>query len=162
MRSSSILNKKSSRKEITGSLRVLKTYRSCGVVQVAVKLITKSHSAQSLYKKTLKVSFTCSELSVTTSSVSSKTINSYKLNTSRTVPGDFIEPIEDLSIPSTIDYISHTKHLPTKSMTEAVTSRSHLKPPRPNNLLTSRHLPKKIADGFLQKNTKTDRIRKIS
>lgn len=150
MKPKMISKKKSVQNIRSGKLKVVKAFKSGGVIQVTVKLQEKSKSVQNFVGKIYETSYPRTSVhSMSVSSVSTKAINTTRQSPSKTSPGDFIEPIEDLSIPSTFDYIFHTKHQPTKSMNDVVsTPTTHMKPPRPNTLIQVSKFPIKTVTKY--------------
>lgn len=121
-------------------LKVINTYKSKGVIQIRVKVIQKSQSVNSLNKTLRESPLNFQSVSVL-SNPNPQSFTSQKANTAKVSPGDFLEPFEDLKIPSSIEYIS--KHNPTKSMSEVVISNpSLMKPPRPKISTTPKLIEK--------------------
>ena len=147
-------------------LKVVNARKTKGVIQVRVKLIQKSQSARSL-NKTRCTMFTpcCSEILSVGSSTSNSVFNSINWKSVKPSPGDFIEPLDDLTIPSTIDYLSHTKHAPTKSMSDVISNLiTASKPPLPAKASTLRTVLKKTKrpNNFLRKKIFNDNFRKTA
>ena len=111
----------------------MKSYKSGGVLQVAVKIIQKSQSVKSVKDNDSPFMLPIySEGSINKTSTFPNVMKSVHFNSLRASPGDFIEPYEDMTIPSTMDYVATTNHNPTKSMSDIISSPTlSLKPPRP-------------------------------
>ena len=144
----------------------MNTRKIKGVIQVRVKLIQKSQSAGSLNKTSCTVLTPCSsEILSVLSSTATNVFNSINSKSVKPGPGDFIEPLDDLTIPSTIDYISHTKHAPTKSMSDIISNiMTACKPPLPKKAATQKIGQKqaKRPNNFLRKNILNCNLRKTT
>ena len=128
-----ISKKQNGQRQDKGAMKVIKSYKSGGILNVTVKIFQKSQSVKNLSERCSPlISPANSERSIKMISTYAKPIKKYNYP-ANVSPGDFIEPYEDLTIPSTIDYTSNSYHHPTKSMDEIIPAspRSAMRPPRP-------------------------------